>query len=291
VESIESGLISRVRSIDPDCDATTVKEALEVLAYAIDPVTKDWLVVFDNADDPKVKLSMYIPICDHGAILITSQNALLDNLAPNSHYELEAMCPEEATEALLASIFPLKSSSSIDNAGRGEEIVKPTMRDRATIASIAERLGYLPIAVIQAGCYIRQQRCTFTDYIKRLDANRNLLARPTFVIRETLRYDHSVYAAFDCSLKALAPRALQLLGVLSFFHFANFPRPLFSIAAKSKFLYDPFDLLDRPPEFHQSAQFLMDILCPDDVWEEDQLDDLLQELQQVRPLTLLRLRI
>jgi hypothetical protein len=36
---------------------------------------------------------------------------------------------------------------------------------------------------------------------------------------------------------------------------------------------------------------LMDILCPDDVWEEDELDNLLQELQQVRSLTLLRLCI
>ncbi|KAJ7433524.1 hypothetical protein B0H11DRAFT_1632389, partial [Mycena galericulata] len=33
-----------------------------------------WLLFFDNADDPKINLNQYFPKCSHGNILITSRN-------------------------------------------------------------------------------------------------------------------------------------------------------------------------------------------------------------------------
>ncbi|KAF7342698.1 Nephrocystin-3 [Mycena sanguinolenta] len=34
----------------------------------------EWLLVFDNADDPNINLQVFIPECDHGNIIITSRN-------------------------------------------------------------------------------------------------------------------------------------------------------------------------------------------------------------------------
>ena len=119
------------------------------------------------------------------------------------------------------------------------------------------------------------------EYLDRLRANRSrLLERPTRFHRDTLRYDHSVYAAFDITLEVLSPRARRLMGILSFVHFSNFPRPLFSIAAKNKFRYQPYELLDQTPEVEESAQFLTETLCPDGNWNEEELNELLDQLQQ-----------
>lgn len=119
------------------------------------------------------------------------------------------------------------------------------------------------------------------EYLDRLRANRaRLLERPTRFHRDTLRYDHSVYAAFDITLEVLSPRARRLMGILSFVHFSNFPRPLFSIAAKNKFRYQPYELLDQTPEVEESAQFLTETLCQDGNWNEEELNELLEQLQQ-----------
>jgi tetratricopeptide (TPR) repeat protein len=196
------------------------------------------------------------------------------------------MDEDEAIEVLISSAFP---GHNVTNPGlvEGETTPpKPTDRDREAAASIAEELNCLPIAVVQAGCYIQQHK-VLHQYLVQLRANRAyLLHHPTEVQRDKLKYPHSVYASFDIVLHALPPRALKLLGVLSFFHFSNFPRPLFAIAAESKFTYEYLELVDRPSEFHESIQFLNDILCPHNEWRELELYGLLEDLQKYSLVTM-----
>jgi tetratricopeptide (TPR) repeat protein len=90
----------------------------------------------------------------------------------------------------------------------------------------------------------------------------------------------SVYAAFEITASMLDPRALRLLGILSFYHFTGFPLPLFELAVKAQFSTVPFDLLDRDKqEFDNTVQFLKDVLCPDGQWQEAELRYLIDELQ------------
>ncbi|KAJ7843325.1 hypothetical protein B0H14DRAFT_2208845, partial [Mycena olivaceomarginata] len=35
---------------------------------------KEWLLIFDNADDPSMDLNDFIPECNYGNIIITSRN-------------------------------------------------------------------------------------------------------------------------------------------------------------------------------------------------------------------------
>lgn len=210
----------------------------------------------------------------------------MGNLA-TSHIELDVMQSEEAVEALLSSIYPAKTPG-MTPMRRKQANSGPSRHDRDVAKGIVEQLGYLPIAIIQAGCYIKQQKC-FHDYSRRLKENPSkLLEYPTRFHRDKLRYPHSVYSAFDITLEVLTPRARKLLGILSFGHFSDFPRPLFSIAAKSKpqFSTEPFDLTDRTSEFTDAIQLLKEVLLPNEVWEEEQLDRLLEELQQYSLVTL-----
>jgi hypothetical protein len=258
---------------------TNVDEALEALSNPDEEIDKDWFMIFDNADDPSTPLADYIPSCDHGSVLITTRNPALGNLSPDAHLELGNMDEDEAIDVILSSAFP--PGKNILNMGpSGEETTtqRPTTRDREMAASIAKELDYLPIAVVQAGCYIQQHKALH-QYLDQLRTDRSdLLRRTAQVHRDRLKYPHGVYASFDIVLHALSPRAQKLLGVLSFFHFSNFPRPLFAIAAESKFTYEYLELLGRPPEFHQAIQLLNDILCPDGEWREVRLYGILEEL-------------
>lgn len=280
-ESLQSSLIARVRSISYQHNPKSVEQALDILAQPDEVITADWLIIFDNFDNPDLKISQYFPTCDHGSILITTRNPMAGDLAPNSHLRLDVMSPEEAVEALIASVFPTVNISGKET-GHDTTLptIAPTQADRDQAAMIVEQLGYLPIAVVQAGTYINQQHCLH-DYLVRLRANRlRLLDRPTRFHRDTLKYNHSVYAAFDVTLDVLSTRARRLMRILSFVHFSNFPRSLFAVAAKSGFEYQAYELLDQGPQFDEAVRFLSETLCPDGEWSEEELDDLLQELQQ-----------
>ena len=161
------------------------------------------------------------------------------------------------------------------------------MRERQYAAAIVEELGYLPVAVIQAGCFIKMQKC-LADYLDRLKRSRRKLLRwPASIQNDRLKYAHSAYAAFDTTIGVLSIRALQILGILSFYHFANFPRPLVALAASKGFNYDPFDLFDRTPEYQESIALLKQIFCPDgDEFDEFEFDEILEELQKYSLITL-----
>jgi hypothetical protein len=78
----------------------TFEDALRLLAH---PDNRDWLVIFDNADDPKFPLTTYIPECDHGTAIITSRNIPLAKLAPTSHWHLHGMSEQDSVQVLLKS--------------------------------------------------------------------------------------------------------------------------------------------------------------------------------------------
>ena len=264
--TIKKGLVSSIRTLGRGYKPETVEDCLDILANSEGLPVGGWLIIYDNADDPDLDLRSFIPACDNGAILITTRNTTLQHMAPEGYLELDVMSPEEAIAALLQAALP---------SG-----VKPTPRDRQAVTAIAEQMGYLPIAIIQAGCYIRQHQCLY-EYEDRLKANRKTtLERPAKNQRDTLKYGHSVYAALDITRKALSSSASHVLNLLSSVHFTNFPRPLISVAAKTKFRLEIQRLLDRPPSFESTIQLLEEIFCPGGSWDEEVLANALEELQQ-----------
>ncbi|KAG8825239.1 hypothetical protein FRC18_010349 [Serendipita sp. 400] len=272
-ESTEKGLVARLRSVDHKFKGTTVTDVTDALAYPGDELTTRWFLIFDNADDPAMDITDYIPNCDHGVILITTRNPNLGNLSPDNHLPLDVMSKEEAVSALLSSAFGTRET--------------PTVVQRDYAAQIVEQLGYLPVAVIQAGCYIKTQQC-FDRYLQRLQANRSSVLRHHSIHKDRLKYKHGVYSAFDTTLQVLSKRALDFLGILSFFHYANVPRQIFSIAASRHFKYQHYDLFEHSDEaFQDSVHLLMDTICPSGKWDEGDLDQLLEELQRYSLVTLI----
>ncbi|KAJ7451942.1 P-loop containing nucleoside triphosphate hydrolase protein, partial [Mycena latifolia] len=113
---------------------STAQDALEWLSAQSDK----WLLLFDNADDPKINIHKFFPQCTHGNILITSRNPGLQVYAGSY-----ALVPDiEETDAVE---LLLKSAAMATT---------PANKDIAT--EIVKELCYLPLAIIHAGAFISQ---------------------------------------------------------------------------------------------------------------------------------------
>jgi tetratricopeptide (TPR) repeat protein len=113
-----------------------------------------WLLILDNAtaptsatglEPPLAQLLDLVPQVLHGQVLVTSRDASWEHHAAVA--ELEVFAAEEAMAFLLA-----RSDSS----------------DRSAGAEVAELLGFLPLALEQAGAYVRETRMGLAGYLDRL---------------------------------------------------------------------------------------------------------------------------
>ncbi|KAG8789506.1 hypothetical protein FRC15_008363 [Serendipita sp. 397] len=257
VQTIQTSLVTRVRGLGRKCK--TVQEAIDELASWDQQYDGRWLLIFDNADSRSLQITKYFPRCDDGHIIVTTRNMTMGELAPDAHLELGAMSESEGIQLLL----------NVANAPRSDQDVA---------SKIAEELGYLPVALVQAGSYIKQRRC-LNDYLNRLaNSRQKILQHPLPEQRD--RYQQNLYAALDLTQAELSSRAQEFISLLSFGHHRGFPRPLIELASQHHFTIDMFEYVDRDKSYHPAVELLHRIICPSGEWNDDNFDDLLVELQQ-----------
>ncbi|PVG02351.1 hypothetical protein CPB86DRAFT_725334 [Serendipita vermifera] len=236
-ESIQIDLINLMRSSEANCP-TTFEDSLNLLC---DPDNCEWLLVYDNVDDINLELVDLLPQCSHGFIIITTRNALLGPFASKEefHIELDVMSENEAVQVIM-------SSARLRD-----------LENKEPVLAIANELGCLPGALVQAGSYMLRSKCSPAGYLQRLrDHKTELMRRPT---GDPQKY--SAYAAFDLSYECLSATAQSLLLMLSFFHHVDFPMEAIHQAAEVQFRHDPFTLEERDTRFEESVQFLLNTFC------------------------------
>ncbi|KAJ7615503.1 hypothetical protein FB45DRAFT_1008398 [Roridomyces roridus] len=153
---------------------------------------KEWTLLFDNADDPKLKLSPFFPQCTHGNIIITSRNPQLAAYGPASHSQVGDLDKENAALLLLA------------------RAVKEHTDENHTLAmGIVQELSCLPLAIVQAGAYIAKFKCLL-DYLHIYRQNKEELLRqhPDQTLDD---YEWTVYTTWQISFEELSPVAAQFL--------------------------------------------------------------------------------
>ncbi|KAJ3739822.1 hypothetical protein DFH05DRAFT_502076 [Lentinula detonsa] len=183
---------------------------------------KNWLVVIDNADDPKIPFSEYLPSCYHGNVIITSRNPELE-VYSNQSLELKGMPAEEGIQ-LLAK-YAMKGMKEI----RDEEQEKA--------AEIAKELHYFPLALVHAGAYINNQHSLSQDLSGYLDRLRKQKQREQLLSKGPRQskdgYFQSVYETWKISWEQLSPDSQTFLGLLAHLHYENIPHALFERAARN----------------------------------------------------------
>ncbi len=123
--------------------------------------TGQWLLIFDNADEaalaasglPKADdLIDFLPSSKLGAIVFTTlDKTIAEKLAPHSVIELQRMDDNTAQRMLEACS------------------VNPT-NERTEASSLLHELAHLPLAIMLAAAYIRENKITIADYLALLAA-------------------------------------------------------------------------------------------------------------------------
>jgi tetratricopeptide (TPR) repeat protein len=144
--SIISAFVEVATLLDlPEKDAKEPQETIRAVWRWL-ASTEDWLLVCDNADQPE-QLKPYLPIDPKGRILITSRAQVFHGLA--KAVRLEVLTPEAALEFLLKRVEREDHSAPEKHAA----------------VELSKELGYLPLALEQAGAFISEKGTRFQDYL------------------------------------------------------------------------------------------------------------------------------
>ncbi len=156
-----------------------------------------WLLILDNVDteDSQDAVLDLLPQLTNGHVLITSRRTTWSG--PTDQIALDVLSEPAAVEFLL---------------DRTVSDRKGTATDGPDAATLARLLGYLPLALEQAGAFIARNAISFATYLQRwrsreqkvLGWNKNLLNR----------YDHSVLTTWAVTFDQLDPDGQGILHLL-----------------------------------------------------------------------------
>ena len=184
-----------------------------------------WLLIFDNANkidegENMRSLVELIPSGQHGCVLATSRNRASDGELANSGTSLEEMDEDEAIQFLLKCC-------------RQQGLENPNEEPQ----NLVKKLGYLPLAIEQAGGYIRNQNISIGRYIYLYDANKGELLKaglPKF--HKKRFYEETVATTWKISFEEVDRRDLlasEILRLMAFFDGAKIQIELFEQSGMS----------------------------------------------------------
>ncbi|KAM7224286.1 hypothetical protein V8F06_000067 [Rhypophila decipiens] len=202
--------------------------------------TKDeWLLILDNCPDED--FTRYLPSSDRGNVLYTSRRSVMKLTLPDTDtLEVEVMGETEAVDLLLkVSHQPLASQAL-----------------RASALPIVTELGFLPLAIEQAGASISMMKYSLDEYLPVLVKQKTQMLSSGSLYSDAPVQEKAVYATFDVSYEDLrslsklkkgairaeiAEMAIKILNSICFYHNEHIIEDIFSQAAEVRW--------GRPPEY------------------------------------------
>lgn len=212
------------------------KQPVDEVRRWLQQTDKEWLLVFDNA--PNSGLSRYLPDGDHGNVLYTTRHRHLQpRLRPECIRSVEQMEIQDAVQLLLASAH----------------IAADVKANIELAKAIVRELGFLPLAIDQAGAYINMAPCPLDRYLQVFNEQKEVLLKsPRFKGADEVRHI-AVYTTFNISYRAIkacadkkgdmervrdAELALKLLRLICFYHNEGHLYAIFAHAAMERYTVD-----------------------------------------------------
>lgn len=164
-----------------------------------------WLMIFDNVDDMNMVFKS-MPSRYNGAVLITTR---FQNADPRVRFlEVEKMSHLEGAQ------FLRRRASICEDEDKGERL---SNSERDALYELWEAMGGLPLALDQAGAYIRVAQCTFQEYMTLYKKRR----KEFLIEREASGSEHpeAVATTWNLSFQRIEqknPLASELLRFYSF---------------------------------------------------------------------------
>lgn len=217
---------------DPAAKWAGVEGSIESILKWFPRLSKEWLLILDNADGDPDLIDAFIPSGGRANILISSRNPSLRHRIPTSGVmEVGEMSMNEA-KCLIAKIAHLDDNTAVD------------MNEQ--LASIAHELRSIPLALDHAGSAILSELCDLSGYLSMLRTHRKtLLANSRF--HGAPGYNQTLYSTWSLTTSLLERRArtpttettpesaaIELLNMLAFFHHNSIMEEIFRRAAECK---------------------------------------------------------
>ncbi|KAK5072883.1 hypothetical protein LTR64_000707 [Lithohypha guttulata] len=188
-----------------------------------------WLMILDNADDADVlfckrrRLADMLAECAHGSIIATTRNKrVAEKVTMYGTTIAVNQMSESQSVQLMNSFLATDQQYNRRNSHNYNNI---------DIKSLAQSLGYLPLALAQAAAYIRENSISPSDYLKMWTTsteNAQTLLNTEFEADGRQYYDTDVPNAVGTTmmlsldyLRERKPRAGEILVLLSFLHYTN----------------------------------------------------------------------
>src|SRR3984957_5138930 len=220
---------------DPENDALT----------CLSRKREEWLLLFNNADDTMLNLRDYFPCCSHGNILITSRNYDIRQHATGqrSHCKVSGLTETEA-ERLLLDVAGINDDEHADeNKYWHRQLSRyiPLHLSGSTLSTIIEQeLGYLALAVVQAGAYISRFECGLSRYLEMYRERRGeLLEEYRNQVQKIDDYEWTVYTTWTMSFERLSAQAATFLKICAFLHHDGISEAIFQNGARNLANYVP----------------------------------------------------
>ncbi len=170
----------------------------------------NWILVFDNVEDQQ-KIAPYLPSTGKmGHILTTSRNPHTQN-------------------CLRVDLFSMDESTHLLSLLTNQPISDQT-------GKLAEALGHLPLALAQAGAYMRETKTSDADYLLIFSEERKALWTDETAPKD---YPATVGTTWNVSVKRIGqemPEALELLYLSAYLAPDNIPSFLFSTEGQDDLL-------------------------------------------------------
>ncbi|MEU6368308.1 tetratricopeptide repeat protein [Streptomyces sp. NPDC046931] len=216
-EQIDAGLSSLTRQLCPQWAATADPEEHTAWAMTWLQWHPGWLLVFDNVENPE-DLRPYLGTLPTGHHLATSRKA-------TGWHAIAPTMP-------LGLLDPAASADLL--CGLALDGQPPTPEQWRHGEALAKDLGYLPLALEQAGAYLHQ---TATG----MDVYRQALGLMLAKAADGINPERTIARVWDQTLKAITarnPLAVALLHTLAWLAPDNIPRILLTSLASDPYTLD-----------------------------------------------------
>ncbi|KAJ7061272.1 hypothetical protein C8F01DRAFT_1288669 [Mycena amicta] len=224
----------------------------------------EWLLLFDNADQPNLDLEAYLPQCNHGNILITSRNPGL------------WVHTGSRQKAIAVSNLSLDDAVLLLLNRAGVELLSDENKMHAV--QIVQELHCFPLAIVQAGAFISKSSPLQQDISKYIPLYRGNKA--TLLSRKPEQshgdYQWTVYTTWQISVDQLGPQAAQFLQLCSFIHCEGITEDIFQRASEYTPGNEPMDpSLDT---LQAALDFLSNFRNADSNWNSLKFGEMMSDI-------------
>ncbi len=183
---------------------------------------RSWLLVLDNVENPQEILSKFVPTQHQGSVLMTTRVHDVEPLARTQ--VLSTMSEDEGILFLLRRTRRVATFARLDQASTAQH-------DEAR--QIWQLMDGLPLALDQAGAYILETGCSFSNYREQYARRRaELLDRRG---KRFIGHEESVATTFSLAferIEALNPTAADISRTCSLLSSEAIPEELFRKGAE-----------------------------------------------------------